>query len=91
MSAAAKSFLLRESIVAAVLLLIGALLVPVAVYQTGMLIFGEYGGGTMGDFLARFYADLGSGGALWLLVLAPYLAYLLLRLGLWGIRRRSPA
>lgn len=86
--------LLREFLLAIVLLLIGLLGLPLAVFHTGALVFGPYEGGTggAGSFLDAFYAALTSGdlGA-WLLVLSPLGVLSLLRIARAGLRRRSRA
>ena len=71
-----------------ILLAIGLVLVPLAVFWTGTAVFGAYAEGGLGDFLSRLASDLTSGSrALWFLVFAPYLVWQCLRLSLWGVRR----
>jgi len=81
----------RELILAVVLLGIGLILLPVAVYWVGQQVVGEYEspagffgllGHIWGDFLSL---DFGA----WLLVLSPYLAIQLLRIAYKLSRRRK--
>ena len=70
-----------EIIVFVILLAIGLVLVPLAVFWTGTAVFGAYAEGGLGDFLSRLASDLTSGSrALWFLVFAPYLVWQCLRL-----------
>ncbi len=73
--------------------LIGLLALPIAVFFTGVAVFGGYGDGSLGDFLRRYYESLGAGsGAVWFLTAAPYLVWLCLRLVWFAIRSgRKPS
>ncbi len=79
-----------ELILAAVLLVVGFGLMPLAVYLVGQQILGEYGGG-LGAFYGDMYSALGRGerGA-WLLLASPFLGIELLRLLILPLRRRRP-
>ncbi|MEL7537491.1 MAG: hypothetical protein AAFZ58_11065 [Pseudomonadota bacterium] len=60
----------------------GLLLLPLAVYWTGVSIFGEYAGEGLGEFVGRFArAALDGSASIWFLIAAPYLVIQLLRLG----------
>ena len=64
----------RESILLAVCLLFGISALPAAIYAVGRGIFGDYGGGYLGDFFSRLFADIASfDPVVWFLVLSPYL------------------
>ena len=83
------SALKRELIVAGVLLAIGLLALPVAVYVVGQEIIGDYASeaGLFG-LLGRIWSDfLSLQPGAWLLVLSPYAVVQLLRLGLLVKRR----
>lgn len=83
--------LLRELLIALVLLLLGVLALPVAVFQLGGVLFGPYeaGSGGLSSFLDGLFDSLGQGeGAAWLLVLSPLGVVLMLRIGLWLLRAR---
>jgi hypothetical protein len=74
-----------ELIFNAVLLAIGLLLVPAAVFVTGQALLGEYSsdGKGMLNLYASIIQDMGRGrAAAWLLVLSPMLGITLLRV-LW--------
>ena len=78
-----KSIARRESVLFLWLLVGGLLLLPVAVYIVGRLIFGEYGGTGFTAFYGMFYSELRSGApSVWFLILSPYLIWQLLRLTL---------
>lgn len=84
--------LLRELLIALVLLLLGMLVLPVAVFQLGGALFGPYegGSGALGSFLSALFISLGQGdGAAWILVLSPLGVVVMLRLGLWVLRARQ--
>ena len=80
----------RELIVAGVLLAIGLLVVPVAVYLVGQEVVGDYesDAGLIG-LLGQIWSDFVSlEPSAWLLVLSPYAIVQLLRFALLVIRRR---
>jgi len=84
-------WLRRELILAGILIAVGALLLPVAIYFTGQVLLGPYS--DEGHGLGRLYADIFgdlAGGFLpaWLLVLSPWLAIQLLRLAVIPLRRK---
>ncbi len=64
----------RESILLIVCLLFGISALPVAIYAIGRGIFGDYGGGYLGDFFSRLFQDIAAfDPVVWFLVLSPYL------------------
>ena len=64
----------RESILLVVCLLFGISALPVAIFAVGRGIFGDYGGGYLGDFFSRLFEDLiAFDPVVWFLVLSPYL------------------
>jgi hypothetical protein len=80
-----------ELIFNAVLLAIGLLLVPAAVFFTGQALLGEYSsdGNGMLSLYASIIQDMGQGrAAAWLLVLSPMLGITLLRVLWLPLRRR---
>ena len=66
-------------------LLVGALLIPLALYVTSPLLLGTYGGSGYAEFFDIFIRDVRAGqmGAL-ILVISPYAALLALRLSIIG-------
>lgn len=85
-----SSTLKRELIVAGVLIAIGLLVLPVAVYLVGQEVVGDYesDAGLIG-LLGQIWSDFVSlePGA-WLLVLSPYAIVQLLRFALLVMKRR---
>ena len=70
----------REAVLLAIALLIGAVLLPPAVYIVGQAVFGAFAGGGFGSFYASLAARLGAAETFaWFLVLSPYLAVQTLR------------
>ena len=64
----------RESILLVVCLLFGITALPVAIYAVGRGIFGDYGGGYLGDFFGRLFSEIAAfDPVVWFLVLSPYL------------------
>lgn len=61
-------------------LLFGALILPAIIFWVGQVIFGEFGGGQLGDFYLGLMSQLRLGNwIVWFLVLAPYLIWQCLR------------
>lgn len=80
----------RELVFALVLLVLGVLVLPAAVFGTGQVLFGAYEAGGLGAFYADLFAALARGGlAAWLLVLSPLGVVVLARLA-WRIFRARP-
>lgn len=71
---------IRELILFVSMALAGIVLVPLAVFFVGELVFGEYGGDSFGQFFESLLGKLASADRFaWLLVVAPYLVLQLLR------------
>lgn len=90
-----KNRIARESAWLAGLLFVGLVILPISIYLVGRMIFGEYGGGGLGDFYAGLLGQFFRGEpAVWFLLLSPYLLWQLGRLTFHSFRRfgqpRSP-
>ena len=79
---------IRELSVLAGSLLAGLLLLPFALFFVSKFVLGNYGGGGYAEFFATLLRDVGAGqlGA-WILIIAPYPAWQVLRLSLFGWTR----
>ncbi len=78
----------KEAVLFIVLLFVGIVLLPLAVFFVGELVFGAYDGAGFGDFLGSISARLrGLDGVAWFLVLSPYLALQCLRLTIRAWRK----
>lgn len=78
----------KEAVLFIILLFVGIVLLPLAVFLVGKLVFGTYGGAGFGDFFGSISARLrGLDGVAWFLVLSPYLAWQCLRLTIRAWRR----
>jgi len=85
-----KQTVLKEAALFFGLLFVGFVIVPVAVYLIGPRVFGEFGGHGYGEFFGALSARVRSGNlTAWFFVLAPYLAWQVLRLTAYGWRRAS--
>ena len=72
------------------LLFVDIVIMSIAIYSVGGVIFGDYGGEGFGDFLGTLGVKIRSGDRVaWFLVLSPYLALLVMRLMVWGWRRTA--
>jgi len=71
----------RELLIAGILLAVGFLVLPVAIYWVGLQVIGEYApdAGLLDLMLAIWSALLAGQWSAWLLVLSPYLVILLCR------------
>ena len=79
-----------ELVLAAVLLAVGLLPLPVAVYWVGQFVIGVYEGGGVGELLSSIWTELGRGSATaWILVLSPYVAIQLIRAARKLLRRQD--
>ena len=64
----------RESILLVACLLFGFTVLPILIFAVGRGIFGDYGGGYLGDFFSRLFGDIAAfEPVVWFLVLSPYL------------------
>lgn len=81
----------RELALLTVLLFVGIVLLPIAIWFAGSALFGDYGGSGYDDFFGTLAAKIRRGDTVaWFLVLSPYLGIQSLRLMIWGWRRTSP-
>lgn len=83
----------REVIVFVGLLLAGLVLLPMAIFLVGDVVFGNYEGDGYGQFFESIVGRLAGGDRFaWFLVLSPYLVVQLLRiLGLaWRMTASTP-
>ena len=72
------------------LLFLGLVVLPIAIYQVGQVVFGAYGGFGYGDFFRRLSEDIRQfDPATWFLVLSPWLGWQILRLSAaaWRLTR----
>lgn len=86
-----KKVLRREGTLLVVLVFVGFVVLPAAIYFVGFAVFGEYENGGFGAFFADLQRELRSGNlsALFLLF-SPWLLWQLLRLVVGGFRRLGP-
>lgn len=69
------------------MLFFGIVLLPVAIWFVGDVVFGSYGGNGYGDFFNRLGGKLRAGNwAAWFLVLSPWLTLQVVRLALLAWR-----
>ena len=62
-------------------MLVGIIVLPIAIYLVGNLVFGEYGKDGYSKFFIDILADLLKGaGTIWFLILSPYIVLQTLRL-----------
>ncbi len=83
---------LREVLLFAVLGAFGLIVLPIAIFYVGGLVFGDYGGDGFGQFFESILAKLGRGDRLaWFLVLSPYIVIQLLRIAMlaWRLSTRA--
>lgn len=89
-----RKIIVREAALLLGLLFVGLVVLPVAIYFVGQLVFGEYGGSGYVHFFSELSGKVRAGDrAAWFLVLSPYLGWQALRLiGLgWRVAGRQPA
>jgi hypothetical protein len=83
-----KNGIAREAAWFAGLLFVGLVILPILIYVVGRAVFGEYGGGALGDFYAKLLGEFLTGEpAVWFLLLSPYLLWQLGRLTVRGFHR----
>lgn len=83
--------MIRESLRLLGCLLFGLFVLPAAIFWVGQIIFGEFGGGQLGDFYASLGIQLRLGNLIvWFLILAPYLIWQSLRAVAKLYRMTSP-
>ena len=77
----------REAAWFSILLFIGLVIAPIAIYLVGRVVFGEFAGAGYTDFFGRLSGRVRSGNlAAWFLVLSPWLGVQLIRLLALGWR-----
>ena len=77
----------REAILFAACLVFGLLILPAAIFLVGQAVFGDYGGGGIGDFYGGLQQRIRNGDlVVWFLVLSPYLFWQVLRLTILTFR-----
>jgi len=70
----------RESLLLVILIAVGAVLLPAAVWFVGQAVFGAYADGGFGSFYGALFARVAAGErSAWFLVLSPYLGVQTLR------------
>ena len=84
----AKKAAIRELVLFLCLLLSGLLILPLAIYLVGNMVFGEYAGSGFSGFFATLNRAVRDADPIVLfLVFSPYLIWQLSRLTIWGFRR----
>ena len=77
----------REAAIFAGFLFVGLVVLPILVWFVGKAVFGAYGGAGFAEFYGTLSGKIRSGDLVaWFLVLSPWLAWLILRLTLFGWR-----
>ena len=80
-------FLKKEAAIFLAMLFLGLIILPVAIWFVGNVVFGDYGGAGYGDFFGNLTLRIVSGNlAAWFLVLSPWLTLQAVRLALAGWR-----
>ena len=78
--ASISRIIVREAALLLGLLFVGLVILPIAIYFVGQLVFGEYGGSGYVHFFSELSGKVRSGDpAAWFLVLSPYLGWQALR------------
>ena len=73
--------MVREILLFLVLAILGLVVLPIAIFYVGGLVFGEYGGDGFGHFLESIVLRLAAGDRFaWLLILSPYVVLQLFRI-----------
>ncbi|NIL93519.1 MAG: hypothetical protein GTO71_03530 [Woeseiaceae bacterium] len=76
-----KHSVLRETALFVVLLFVGFVIAPIAIYWIGPEVLGEFGGAGYADFFGTLSARVRTGDIVaWFFILSPYLALQALRL-----------
>jgi len=77
----------KEAALFAVMLFVGLVILPIAVWFVGKSIFGAYGGAGYSDFFGTLSGKIRNGDLVaWFLVLSPWLTWQCLRLMAFGWR-----
>ncbi|MEJ2129003.1 MAG: hypothetical protein P8X81_09155 [Woeseiaceae bacterium] len=83
-----KPVIVKEAALFFGLLFLGFVIVPIAIYWIGPRVIGEFGGHGYGDYFGDLSAKIRSGNlAAWFFVLAPWLAWQVVRLTAYAWRR----
>ncbi len=78
----------KEALLLLIVFAAGIMLMPVAIYIIGQMIFGNYGGDGFGGFFSAIARKLVTAdGVAWLLVASPYLVLQCLRITAYAWRR----
>ena len=86
-----KRILRRESVTLVLLVLVGVLFLPLAVYLVGEKIFGDYVSGGFGSFYRDIHSNLREGQPVVIfLLISPYLVWQLLRLSFYAFHKMAP-
>lgn len=83
-----KTLALKELALLAGLLFLGFVVLPVAVFAVGQIVFGAYAGAGYGDFFSTLSNKIMRFDPVaWFLILSPYLGMQCLRLAIIGWRQ----
>ncbi len=83
-----KQIILKETALFVGLLFLGFIVVPVAIYLIGPRVIGEFGGHGYAEFFGELSGKIRSGNlTAWFFVLAPWLAWQVLRLTAYAWRK----
>ncbi len=82
-----KTRLVNEILFLSIMLAVGTLLLPIAIYATGTLVFGAFEGGYWQFFGGLMRRMVGGNFWSWFLVLSPYLTIQAIRLTFFAARR----
>ncbi len=81
----------KEILTLLLLILAGVLLLPIAVFLVGSVVFGRYAGSGFGQFYRDIHGDLMDGQAVVIFLLfSPYLVWQLLRLTFHLFQHMAP-
>lgn len=82
-----KAIAIKESAWFIGLLFVGFVLMPIAIYLVGQVVFGAYAAGTYGNFFATLSEKVRNGDTVaWFLILSPYLGWQCTRLSIFAWR-----
>ena len=83
-------FLKKEAAIFVAMLFLGLVILPLAIWFVGDVVFGDYGGTGYGDFFGNLTLRIVSGNlAAWFLVLSPWFTLQVIRLAFAGWRHAS--
>ena len=85
-----RKILRRESLTLVLLIFVGAVILPIAIFLVGAQVFGDYAGDGMAGFFRKLHGGVRNGRPVVIfLLLSPYLIWQLLRLTFYVFRRLS--